>query len=362
MKGGEPGMRSYMRRTTISSLAGPSLSIIDSLLFKLTLVSYPNRANLNASYFSNRQDRYLHFASESSLADYCFEFLKTVSTFSYKILASDSQSTAPSTPIWTHSSVHPHNFEAKAETAFKTFQAAHTNPRRLSPSSSEDETLILPVIQGGQFNIREEERGMSTLFKHLSQVLATSSDPKPVVNLTSGYFGLYEPYQDLILKSGISTKILCASPLVGLPLYGSYQALTSTQANGFYGSSGISGRIPEGYTYLEQMFMNSVRRAGKEGSSESGLASGVDLSEWHKPDWTYHAKGGLPSQDALYNCSMSLRNLGITISCICPILVALRFDKPQLTFRTPRYRAILLHADVCRKLTEPAASRAGCNW
>ncbi|VDB82845.1 unnamed protein product [Peniophora sp. CBMAI 1063] len=230
-------------------------------------------ANLNKSYFTDRQDRYLHFSSEPTLANYCFGFLKTVSTFSFKVLASGPHSATPPTPVWTDSSVHPHNIEAKAATALKTFQAAHTNSRRLSSSISEDETLIMPVIQGGQFGIREEERGMSMLFKHISKAVAASTGEKPLINFTSGYFGLYDPYQELILTSGIDTRILCASPL----------------ANGFYGSSGISGRIPEGYTYLEQRFMKAVKSAGKEWRSEIG--SGVHLAEWHKPDWTYHAKG-----------------------------------------------------------------------
>ena len=67
--------------------------------------------------------------------------------------------------------------------------------------------------------------------------------------------------------------------------------LTLVQANGFYGSSGLSGRIPEGYTYLEQCFMRAVRYAGKEWRSGAGPESGVHLAEWNKPDWTYHAKG-----------------------------------------------------------------------
>lgn len=68
----------------------------------------------------------------------------------------------------------------------------------------------------------------------------------------------------------------------------------SPQANGFYGSSGLSGRIPEGYTLYEQRFINAVKRAGrlwkKNPNSVLG-GSGVLLSEWSKPGWTYHAKG-----------------------------------------------------------------------
>lgn len=64
------------------------------------------------------------------------------------------------------------------------------------------------------------------------------------------------------------------------------------QANGFFGSSGISGRIPEGYTYYEKRFMRAVRKAGRLWrEAASGNFKGVQLSEWDKPGWTYHAKG-----------------------------------------------------------------------
>jgi CDP-diacylglycerol--glycerol-3-phosphate 3-phosphatidyltransferase len=69
----------------------------------------------------------------------------------------------------------------------------------------------------------------------------------------------------------------------------------SRQANGFYGSTGISGRIPEGYTLLEQRFMQAVANAGRlwNPSASNGAGRGVQLSEWEKEGWTYHAKGRL---------------------------------------------------------------------
>lgn len=68
------------------------------------------------------------------------------------------------------------------------------------------------------------------------------------------------------------------------------------KANGFYGSNGVSGRIPEGYTLLEQRFMKAVRGARREWKHEQVnwptlRGPGVQLSEWERPGWTYHAKG-----------------------------------------------------------------------
>jgi len=110
-----------------------------------------------------------------------------------------------------------------------------TTLQRHIPDNAHSEVLVFPIIQAGQFNIRDEERCLSMLFDHLSTsgILASFN---PSMDLTSGYFGLYKSYQDLILQSSIDCRIIAASPM----------------ANGFYGSQGLSGRIPDGYTLLEQ--------------------------------------------------------------------------------------------------------------
>jgi len=63
------------------------------------------------------------------------------------------------------------------------------------------------------------------------------------------------------------------------------------QANGFYGSKGISSRLPEGYTWLEQKFMAAVRTS--QSQDPQSVPGSVELKEWNRPGWTYHAKGTL---------------------------------------------------------------------
>ena len=53
------------------------------------------------------------------------------------------------------------------------------------------------------------------------------------------------------------------------------------------GSSGISGRIPEGYTFLEQRFWWGIKRTGRDWKD----GHGVQFNEWKRDGWTYHAKG-----------------------------------------------------------------------
>jgi CDP-diacylglycerol---glycerol-3-phosphate 3-phosphatidyltransferase len=217
---------------------------------------------LNKSYFTNRQDRYIHFSAQPALAQYCFEFLKTFSTLSYSLLpftaSSSSQSTTTSsysyhhedyTLHWPDPHTHPHHIHRKAEIAISAFQAAHRKKTVPSTPASSDEShlsqdldlttptqsktndkkvLLFPVIQAGQFNIREEESALALLFRGLinhnsadPSVKSTAETPKPqphsrpLVDLTSGYFGLYKPYQDLILASpGVDCRVVAASPKV----------------------------------------------------------------------------------------------------------------------------------------------------
>ncbi|KAF7440281.1 CDP-diacylglycerol--glycerol-3-phosphate 3-phosphatidyltransferase [Pleurotus ostreatus] len=251
-------------------------------------------ANLNDSYFTDRQDRYIHFDGEPQLADYCFSFLRTVSTFSFQLSpATHVRSSKYSyrhedyTLDWPDASTHPHEIQSKAADSFTSFQAhqKELSISRRTPShpssSSEEKVLLFPIIQAGQFGIREEESSLDLLFRHVASHSTPESGfddvrQRPLMDLTSGYFGLNKRYQDLVLSSrDIDCRIICASP----------------KANGFYGSSGISGRIPEGYTYLEQGFMKAVKSAGRTWTQKGNYGHGVQLKEWYKDGWTYHAKG-----------------------------------------------------------------------
>ncbi|EGN95719.1 hypothetical protein SERLA73DRAFT_113405 [Serpula lacrymans var. lacrymans S7.3] len=232
-------------------------------------------ANLNKSYFTDRQDRYFHFSAQPALTNYCFSFLRTISNFSYRLLPSNT--TNGHSLEWLNRDIGPWNFQSKAESALKKLQYSNLSASLCSPElkgASGNDVLLFPVIQAGQFNIREEEQSLSLLFEHLnSQRCIESSNPS--MDLTSGYFGLYKPYQDLVLNSSIGCDIIAASP----------------KANGFYGSGGLSGLIPEGYTLLEQRFMRAARAAGRISSTGKSLNNDVRLKEWEKDGWTYHAKG-----------------------------------------------------------------------
>jgi hypothetical protein len=72
------------------------------------------------------------------------------------------------------------------------------------------------------------------LFYHLDPSYSrdTTGDFYPLLNLTSGYFGLSRPYKDLILRSHNPTRIICASPEVRFSL------LSDTTSSPLSSSSG----------------------------------------------------------------------------------------------------------------------------
>ena len=186
--------------------------------------SFPFSANLSTSYFTNRRDRYLYFSAEKTLAQYCFDFMNTVAKFSYKLLPNStgdfsrvssphSYSLEDYTLSWPDSDTHPHHINKKAEKAFSQLQALYRRPlpRDNYTTPRAGNTFIIPIIQAGQFNIREEESIFQLLFRHLGKL----TTQRPMMTLTSGYFSLYKPYQDLILKSpNLDCRIVAASPKV----------------------------------------------------------------------------------------------------------------------------------------------------
>ena len=78
--------------------------------------------------------------------------------------------------------------------------------------------------------------------------------PFTTVDLTSGYFTLSGTYRSLVLSDKIHS--LGTTPS-SVPVVFRLVA-ASPEANGFYGSKGLSSRIPAAYTFLEKEFWKQV--------------------------------------------------------------------------------------------------------
>lgn len=106
------------------------------------------------------------------------------------------------------------------------------------------------------------------------QRLLTDAGPDSTVFLTSGYFNLTRAYMRQVLGAGASYRILTASP----------------EVNGFFGAKGVAGAIPAAYIHIARQFYNQVCRLGQQDR--------VHLHEYHRPQWTFHAKGGMKHPQA----------------------------------------------------------------
>jgi len=69
----------------------------------------------------------------------------------------------------------------------------------------------------------------------------------------------------------------------------------------------VSRLIPEGYTLLESQFHKELVRRGRDWTARpDGSSSGIELNEWKREGWTYHAKGSFGQADLT-----SIRSLGL---------------------------------------------------
>ena len=108
------------------------------------------------------------------------------------------------------------------------------------------------------------------------QRLLTDAGPESTVFLTSGYFNLTRAYMRLVLGAGASYRILTASP----------------EVNGFFGAKGVAGAIPAAYIHIARQFYNQVCRLGQQ--------ERVHLHEYHRSQWTFHAKGEIKPHFSLF--------------------------------------------------------------
>ncbi|XP_071507776.1 CDP-diacylglycerol--glycerol-3-phosphate 3-phosphatidyltransferase, mitochondrial-like [Diadema antillarum] len=125
--------------------------------------------------------------------------------------------------------------------------------------SSGKDTVIYPLVQMGPFGV--------TVDQEVTRRLLGEGDGGAVCYLASGYFNLTSEYMDTILQSKPTFEILMASP----------------QVNGFYGSRGISGYIPDSYTFIACQFFGALCRRG--------LQHRIRLYEYYRDSWTFHVKG-----------------------------------------------------------------------
>ncbi|KAI8869540.1 hypothetical protein GQ42DRAFT_104619, partial [Ramicandelaber brevisporus] len=213
-------------------------------------------ANLNSEYFTTRQDRYMVFEQHSELADYFCGLAKAYSSVSPKVKLNKSKESGIEF-------VEPEN-ETVAET--KRLVDAHTAKWiATAPKAESLDTVVIPCLQAGPLNIRQDEETMTKLLQSFD---SSASAGRPRIVLSTAYFNVASFLETLILSCRHATfDMLTASP----------------EANGFYKARGISGHIPTAYSLFLKTFMKRIRRSNRDAD--------FTVSEYKRDGWTFHGKG-----------------------------------------------------------------------
>lgn len=163
-----------------------------------------------------------------------------------------------------------------------------------SPSDSEIDTWVFPLVQAGMFDIRVDEAATKDFFRTVERNSQTY--------LASGYFNLTKPYMDSILHQAKGDfHILTASP----------------QANGFFGAGRVMNGIPQAYTLIAKNFQEQI--------CACGLQDRIRLYEYYRNGWTFHAKGlwyYSPGSDLPTLTFIGSPNFGRYSRSLCTVLYA----------------------------------------
>ncbi|XP_055264425.1 CDP-diacylglycerol--glycerol-3-phosphate 3-phosphatidyltransferase, mitochondrial isoform X3 [Moschus berezovskii] len=249
-------------------------------------------ANLSDSYFTNRQDRYVFLQDCPEIADFFTELVDAVGDVSLQLQGDDTVQVV-------EGMVHPYKglarrgreegprseksdraayCKAANKRVMDVINSARTRQQMLhaqtfhsdSLLTQEDaaaagdrrpapDTWIYPLIQMKPFEIQIDEI--------VTETLLTEAERGAKVYLTTGYFNLTQAYMDLVLGTRAEYQILLASP----------------EVNGFFGAKGVAGAIPAAYVHIERQFYSEVCSLGQQ--------ERVQLQEYWRRDWTFHAKG-----------------------------------------------------------------------
>lgn len=213
-------------------------------------------ANLSNDYFTNRQDRYVLIEDCGPLADFYDGLVSRVSEFSLQLGKGDQ--------VQLHSSWKSHPYKGKREefesAARDRVWSLYRSAMSQQQSLGAGDTWIFPLVEMGQLGFHHDSCVTKRLFE--------TALPGSIIHLATGYFNLTQDYTvSVVSHSTAAYNILMAHPT----------------ANGFLGARGPAGGIPAGYTLVASEFFKQVQSAGQE--------SRIQMAEFQKQGWTYHAKG-----------------------------------------------------------------------
>ncbi|OQE39891.1 hypothetical protein PENCOP_c006G04674 [Penicillium coprophilum] len=242
-------------------------------------------ANLSEEYFTSRLDRY-HVFDSKVLTEYYAKIHHAVCSLSFQVLP-DLQNKSSYILDWPAANKapspldDPQEFIAYSSKFLSPLIQASDNKPALPSSSSQ--TYVYPV---SQFTSLLQPDDTSTEYPAVTTILHLLSSSKVFVGarwlFTAGYFNMH-PVLSSLLISSTTTASRTPTTTKGTVL------TASPWANGFFGSSGVSGMLPAAYTHLAARFLDRV--------ADAHATDSIQLKEWRKGTvgtpggWTYHAKG-----------------------------------------------------------------------
>jgi CDP-diacylglycerol--glycerol-3-phosphate 3-phosphatidyltransferase len=249
------------------------------------------RANLSNDYFTNRQDRY-HVFSSKDITSYFSKLHNAVSSLSF-LVSPEPQLPAGYTLTWPTSNsapsplTNPKAYIAQSSKILTPLiQPSPSPPTSSALSPLKTNTTVYPLSQ--LTPLLPSSHDTSTELPSVTQILRTLSSPlyqNSSWTFTAGYFNPDPSLSTLLLStSSRSNTVITASPW----------------ANGFYGSKGVSGLLPDAYTLLSRRFLERVENSHNSHMNPSSAhfrGDGIALKEWRRGTvgepggWTYHAKG-----------------------------------------------------------------------
>lgn len=184
-------------------------------------------ANLSKDYFTTRQDRYFHLRRAPHLVSYLTSLMDAYSPFTYRLsprsaydqpISAISSGPLPYEIAWGDRPYTPLNIGPLARDALRKHQKDWSE-RTAREGGGQGDTTVWPVVQVGYLGLNEEERRVGEVWTAVGRMVRERNDQgtgaeTPLVDFTSGYFGLAEGYRQAVLRCGADVRIVAASPKV----------------------------------------------------------------------------------------------------------------------------------------------------
>src|SRR3569833_3362399 len=223
-------------------------------------------ANLSSDYFTNRQDRY-HLPPASPVPASPREIQNAVASLSFRVAPSKSAPDGirlewPSTNVAPSPLQNHKEFVARATDVIGRLISPHAKLPAASSaaeaSALEPDTSVYVVSQMSQL-LKPDTSTELPAITHLLKTLALPQYAESSWTFTAGYFNPAPSLTKLLLSTASrNNTVITASP----------------HANGFYQSPGVSGLLPDAYTFLAHRFLNAVHCQGRGAAGARGGGGG----------------------------------------------------------------------------------------